>query len=177
MSSTSWKGDMPQNPTGAQVIQPPNPLRSRLGSRLPKIDPDAIAKAEAALQGLSSQFGAWLRDEVAKLEAAQVSLRADGMTQQGIDRLYTHAHDLKGLGATYGFPLVTRIAGSLCTLLGEQATRSQTPPVLIYAHVDAIRVVVREDMRDADDASGRVLAEQLEHSVAAYMSASGHPKS
>ena len=53
-----------------RVFASPTALRDRVGSRFGKIDPDAIAKAEAALKGLSAQFGQWLQDEVGKLEAA-----------------------------------------------------------------------------------------------------------
>jgi hypothetical protein len=159
----------PNGSAGASLIQPPNAFRSRLGGRLPSIDPSAIAKAEAALKGLSAQFGEWLRDEVAKLEAAHDVVKAEGPTRAAMDGVYARAHDLKGLGTTYEFPLVTRIAGSLCKLLGEGETRTRAPTSLVDAHVDTIRACVRDNVRDSDDPVGRALAEQLEHNVSAYL--------
>jgi hypothetical protein len=154
---------------GATLIQPPNAFRSRLGGRLPSIDPSAIAKAEAALKGLSAQFGEWLRDEVAKLEAAHAVVKAEGPTRAAMDGVYARAHDLKGLGTTYEFPLITRIAGSLCKLLGEGESRTQVPVPLVSAHVNTIRACVRDNVRDSENPVGRVLAEQLEQSVKAYL--------
>jgi len=162
----------PNGSAGAALIQPPNAFRSRLGGRLPTIDPGAIAKAEAALKGLSAQFGEWLRDEVAKLEAAYAVLKAQGPTQAAMDGVYARAHDLKGLGTTYEFPLVTRIAGSLCKLLGEGDARTRAPVALVSAHVEAIRACVRDNVRDSDNAVGRALAEQLEQNVADYLAGS-----
>jgi hypothetical protein len=159
----------PNGSSGAALIQPPNAFRNRLGGRLPSIDPNAIAKAEAALKGLSAQFGEWLRDEVAKLEAAHAVVKADGPTRAAMDGVYARAHDLKGLGTTYEFPLVTRIAGSLCKLLGEGEARTQAPVALVTAHIDAIRACVRDNVRDTDNPVGRALAEQLEQSVAAHL--------
>jgi len=159
----------PNGSAGAALIQPPNGFRSRLGGRLPTIDPSAIAKAEAALKGLSSQFGEWLRDEVAKLEAAYAVLKAEGPTQAAMDGVYARGHDLKGLGTTYEFPLVTRIAGSLCKLLGEGAARTQAPVALVSAHVEAIRACVRDNVRDSENPIGRALAEELEHNVKDYL--------
>jgi hypothetical protein len=159
----------PNGSAGAALIQPPNAFRSRLGGRLPTIDPSAIAKAEAALKGLSAQFGAWLRDEVAKLEAAHAVLKAEGPTRPAMDGIYARGHDLKGLGTTYEFPLVTRIAGSLCKLLGEGDARTQAPVALVNAHIEAIRACVRDDVRDTNNPVGRVLAEQLEQNVAAHL--------
>jgi len=159
----------PNGSAGAALIQPPNAFRSRLGGRLPSIDPNAIAKAEAALKELSSQFGAWLRDEVAKLEAAHAVLKSEGPTQAAMDGVYARAHDLKGLGTTYEFPLVTRIAGSLCKLIGEGEARPRAPVALVSAHIDTIRACVRDNVRDSENPVGRALAEQLEQNVKAYL--------
>jgi hypothetical protein len=160
--------NLPPNGSAA-LIQPPNSFRSRLGGRLPSIDPNAIAKAEAALKGLSAQFGDWLRDEVAKLEAAYAVLKAEGPTQAAMDGVYARGHDLKGLGTTYEFPLVTRIAGSLCKLLGEGDARTRAPVALVSAHVEAIRACVRDNVRDTDNPIGRALAEQLERHVSGHL--------
>jgi len=159
----------PSNGANAALIQPPNALRSRLGGRLPSIDPGAIAKAEAALKGLSAQFGEWLRDEVAKLDAAHTALKAEGPTQACMDAVYGRAHDLKGLGTTYEFPLVTRLAGCLCKLLGEKEGRTGVPVALVSAHVDAIKACVRDNVRDSANPVGRALAEQLEQKVNAFL--------
>ena len=160
-------------PRQGQVFAAPTALRDRLGPRFGRIDPEAIAKAEAALKGLSSQFGQWLQDEVAKLEAAREAVRSQGATRATLDRLFTHAHDLKGLGATYEFPLVTRIAGSLCKLLGDGDTRLSTPMALVDAHVNTIRAAVRDNIRDSDNPIGQALASELERHTAEYLAARG----
>ncbi len=160
-------------PRQGQVFAAPTALRGRLGPRFGRIDPEAIAKAEAALKGLASQFGQWLQDEVGKLEAAREAIRSEGATRATIDRLFTHAHDLKGLGATYEFPLVTRIAGSLCKLLGDGDERVNTPMALVDAHVNAIRAAVRDNIRDSDNPIGEALASELEKHTADYLAPRG----
>ena len=152
-----------------QVFAAPTPLRDRLGPRFGRIDPDAVAKAEAALRGLSSQFSEWLADEVGKLEAAREAIRGQGASDATLNKLYTHAHDLKGLGATYEFPIITRIAGSLCKLLGDGDERLRAPQSLIDAHVDTIRAAVRDNIRDSDNPVGRVLAEELERQTRDFL--------
>jgi chemotaxis protein histidine kinase CheA len=151
--------------------QAPNALRDRVGSRFGRIDPEAIARAEAALKGLSSQFGQWLEDEVSKLEAARVAIRDKGVNQATVDQLYTHAHDLKGLGSTYEFPIITQIAGSLCRLLGEADTRLQAPLYLVDAHINAIRASVRDNIKTTEDPIGRGLAEALSGQVDQHLKA------
>ncbi|MFZ4164609.1 Hpt domain-containing protein [Brevundimonas sp. NPDC058933] len=147
-----------------QVIRPPNPLRAKVGG-FGGIDADAIAKAEAALKAMSAQFGQWLQDEITKLDQAQAEIRAKGYTPQTAEALYFRAHDLKGLGATYQYPLVTRIAGSLCRMMDDADRRMQAPVAILDAHIDAIRAVVRDEIQTDEHPVGRELAETLEARV------------
>lgn len=93
----------------AQVIRPPNTLRMKVGGSFGGIDAGAIAKAEQALQAMSSQFGQWLQDELDKLDGARADIRDSGYNPATAEALYFRAHDLKGLGSTYQYPLVTRL--------------------------------------------------------------------
>ena len=149
-----------------QVIQPSNALRMKVGGgRLGAIDASAIAKAEAALKSLSGNFAQWLNDEVTKLEAARQGVRANGVTHETMEALYLRAHDLKGLGATYGFPLITRIAGLLCRMIDDKSKRLEAPMSLVDAHIDAIKAAVRDGIKDVDHPIGKVLVQELETRV------------
>ena len=151
-----------------QMIQPNNALRLKVGgSRLGAIDPAAIAKAEAALKSLSSNFTQWLNDEISKLETARATVKTDGVTVETMENLYLRAHDLKGLGTTYGYQLITRIAGSLCRLIDDKDKRATVPLELVDAHIDAIKAAVRDDIKSDEHPVGRVLVEELERRVRA----------
>lgn len=154
----------------AQVIRPPNTLRMKVGGGFGGIDAGAIAKAEQALQAMSAQFGQWLQDEITKLDKAQSDIRTLGYNDETAEALYFRAHDLKGLGTTYQYPLVTRLAGSLCKMLDDPAKRMAAPTLLLDAHIDAIKAVVRDEIQTDDHPVGKVLAETLEARVAAHLS-------
>jgi chemotaxis protein histidine kinase CheA len=155
----------------SEMIQVPNMLRLKVGTRFGGLNAGALAKAEAALKSLSSQFSQWLRDELDKLEAARAAIRTEGLNKQTADQLYTHAHDLKGLGGTYEFPIITRMAGSLCKLIETPEARLTAPMKLVDAHIDSIRAAVRDDIKDDTNPMGRILAQELERQVAAYIAA------
>jgi hypothetical protein len=155
----------------AQITPPANSLRLKLGGRFGGIDADAIAKAEAALKSLSGQFAQWLDDEINKLDAARAAIQANGYTPETSESLYLRAHDLKGLGSTYEFPLITRIAASLCRLTDTPERRAQASLFLIDSHIDAIKACVRDDIRNDSHPTGRALAEELERRVAESQSA------
>ncbi len=154
-----------QNP--GQVVQPQNALRLKVGGRFGAIDPAAIAKAEAALKSLSGNFSQWLNDEVVKLDGARQRVRAEGVNAETMEFLYLRAHDLKGLGATYEFPLITRIGASLCKLIDDKDKRLTVSLSLVDAHIDAIKASVRDDIKTDDHPVGRVLIQELERQVAA----------
>jgi hypothetical protein len=153
------------NDNPGQMIQVPNTLRLKVGGRLGAIDPAAIAKAEAALKSLSGNFGEWLADEVAKLEAARQRVRVEGLTTEAAENLYLRAHDLKGLGATYEYPLVTRIAGSLCKLIDDPTKRATAPMALVDAHIDAIKASVKGGIQTDTHPVGHALVTELEQQV------------
>ncbi len=151
-----------------QVIRPPNPLRAKVGGGFGGIDASAIARAEEALKAMSAQFGQWLNDEVAKLDKAQADIREQGYNAQTAEALYFRAHDLKGLGSTYQYPLVTRLAASLCKMMDDPAKRLAAPQMIVDAHVDAIKAVVRDKIQTEDHPVGNTLAETLEARVSAH---------
>lgn len=153
--------------TPVQVINAPNTLKLRLGGgKFGGIDAAAIAKAEAALKSLSGNFSEWMQDELNKLEAARQAIRVTGLNAETAETLYFRAHDLKGLGATYEFPLVTRIAASLCKLIDDPDTRQSAPMFLVDAHIDAIRAAVRDDIKTDTHPVGKILITELERRVA-----------
>ena len=146
-----------------QGTQAAGGLRPRLGA----IDPAAIARAEAALKNLSGNFALWLADEISKLEAARARIDAEGRSQQTVEGLYLRAHDLKGLGTTYEYPLVTRIAASLCKLIGGAEGRMSAPLALIDAHIEAIATAVAARIQSDERPAGAAMAEDLERRVGA----------
>ena len=154
--------------TQGQMIPVSNTLKLKIGGRFGGIDPAALAKAEAALKGLSNNFDQWMADELSKLDAARARITAEGFTAETGENLYFRGHDLKGLGSTYGYPLVTRIAGSLCRLIDDPDTRLTAPVFLLEAHIDGINAAVRGKICDVDHPVGKTLVEELERRVKEY---------
>jgi len=159
---------MAQNNT-VKVITPPNALKAKLGGSLPKIDAAAIARAERALQSLSGQFEEWMKDELTKLESAWTDVGAQGLAGDAGETLYRASHDLKGLGTTYEYPLVTRLAGSLCRLIETDKLRTLAPKPLVAALVNGIRIAIRDQIKDADHPAGLALAQESEAIVAQFL--------
>jgi hypothetical protein len=154
------------------VIVPPHRLKAavRHTSEPGEIAMDVIAKAEAALAVLKDEFRGWMDTECDRLEAARQALHRDGASGPIVKTLFLASHDVKGDAATLGFPLAGKIAGSLCRLLDHAPDPRRCPLVLVDRHVEAIRAIVRESVRDATPV-GVEVAEQLAILVEKFLAA------
>ena len=145
-----------------EVITPPNVLKAKIGGALPALDQNAIARAEAALEKLSDQFGDWINEETGKLLEAWAGYEKAPNTRPAKNELHRRAHDLKGLAPTYGYPLVGRVCASLCKLTGDEHGDINAPLPLLKAHVDAVKAAVNGKIMGADHPVGLALATELE---------------
>jgi len=142
------KDDTPSVATYAdhEVITPPHALRKAVAVAADG-DDDPVARAEAALSELSSEFAAWMHSECERLEAARQDVKRLGWTKKTHDELFRAVHDIKGECATFGFPAVAGAADSLCRLLEHTPDIARIPIALVDQHVDAIRAIAREHGR------------------------------
>jgi hypothetical protein len=94
---TARKDNSPSVSTFAdhQVITPANPLYKAI-TQSPADDDDPIARAEAALAQLSTEFAEWMQAECERLEAARQEVVREGFTEKTHAELFRAAHDIKG---------------------------------------------------------------------------------
>jgi len=142
------------------------PPKPRL--RVPEFDPAAVARAEAGLKALSVKFNDWMAEEVDRLEAAFQNAAQRNFAADALPALFARAHDVKGLAATYEFPLASRIADVICRLLETDARMraARANRALLQAAVQAIRACLRDDIRTDRHPVGAVLARELEQQTA-----------
>ncbi len=130
-----------------EVIVPENKLRKAVSNTSPAFADDPVARAEAALEALSSEFGQMMDDECDRLDRARQNLIRDGFSKTNKERIFHAAHDIKGEAATLGFPLVASAADSLCRLIEYTPDVTRIPLKLVDQHVDAVRAIHREYSR------------------------------
>lgn len=152
-----------------EIIRPPNNLKKKVGGKMAEADPHAIAAAEAALASLSANFEEWIHAEIDKLDAAHQAVKTDGLAGTAGKELYNTAHDLKGLGSTYGYPIVTQMADTLCAITISQKLREIAPGFLVDAHVNAIRAAVKGGIKNVEHPVGSELVKELRGKVADFI--------
>ena len=90
---------------------------------------DAIRDAEAAVAALAECFLEWITEDIGRarqaLEAAQAS---PGDNRQQLRDVFEVVHNVKGQGGSFGYDLLTKIGGSLCNYLRDEAASFATKP-------------------------------------------------
>jgi chemotaxis protein histidine kinase CheA len=119
----------------------------------------ALAKAEAAMAGLSQDFEAWMQEECKRLNLAYLAWRRDMTNKRSRDVLFRAAHDIAGQSQTFGFPHAGRIGDGLRRVLESVSEPSITA---VAAHVDAITAIVRQGKDDHDHPLARMLVQELD---------------
>ena len=142
-----------------EVIAPPHNMRRAVTAAVAGDDP--VARAEAALAQLSSEFGTWMHAECERLEAARQQVTAQGFSEKTHDELFRAAHDIRGEAATFGFPVLAGVAESLCRLLEHTPELARIPIALVDQHVDAVRAIAREHDRPGHAELARELTTRL----------------
>jgi chemotaxis protein histidine kinase CheA len=147
-----------------ELFMPPNMLKAKAGSGSGGLDMAAVRRAEQAMETLKSEFADWLAEDVRVLVAARARYgeQPDAAARAALLRA---AHDIKGQAATFHYPLIARVAGSLSRLIGDLPENSALPLSLIDAHVNAILVIHKQGMQDTGDKIALALCKELDARV------------
>lgn len=122
-----------------------------MGAGMP-VDPDALARAEAALANLGREYLAWVEADVGRLRQA--------ISANDWQALHMIAHNAKGQAATFGYPLVTVLGARLCGLILEHPEPSREQWRLAERLVEGIdRVVGQRLAGDGGEAGAKLLAD------------------
>jgi len=151
----------------AQIIDPRDHGVRTFDLSAPVFDAGAVERADQTLAAMSGSFQQWLDSDVARLQHARQGAERAEWSDAALTALWSVAHELKGMGGSYGYPLVTEIAASLCRLIetdaGKEAARRS--PSLLNGHVDALRAIARDHIQTSDHPVGRMLSLTLAKEV------------
>ncbi len=149
-----------------QVIRPSNRLRAKLGTAPgPSLD-QMVADAEAALESWHGDCEIWALNDLREIYSLLAAARANPAPDlENVRRILRLSHDIKGKGATFGYPLLTTIAQLLYRFIDRDEAKAATRLDLVTAHIDAMTIVVSLGIRGQGGALGTQLSTALEHAA------------
>lgn len=151
-----------------QIITPPNLLKQKVsGSGGPT--PEMLARAEAAVSQMSDDYPGWALDDVNRLGAMVAEVApTDANGKDVLGDAFKLAHDMRGQGGSFGYPLMTRIANSFCRYVESLNTVDAGALEICDAHVKSMRAVLQNRVKGDGGAIGAQIAEGLETAVQRY---------
>ena len=150
-----------RSPNGSEyeVIDLPNTLLAKTGK--PVFDPKAVARAEAAVASMQGEYENRAREALHRLKIAAAGIADAPSATERLREIYVTAHDLSGLGTSFGYPFVTEIAGALRNLV-QSAKSSPQLVAVIDAHLAALSGVIANNVKGDSDPVTRTVIEQLQ---------------
>ena len=122
-----------------------------------------LARAQAAVADLAKNFE---QSAVVDLDQCAAFLKAareqPATRAESVKEIYGIAHNLKGQGSSFGYPLITRIAQSLCQLTRHERAFADADLGIVQAHLDAIRLILAKEIKGDGGEIGHKLATRLE---------------
>ena len=122
-----------------------------------------LARAQAAVADLAKSFEV---SAVVDLDRCAGFLKTARENPAGradaVKEIYGIAHNLKGQGSSFGYPLITRIGQSLCQLTRPQRAFTDADLGIVQGHLDAIRLILAKEIKGAGGDVGDKLAARLE---------------
>lgn len=153
---------------GFEVINPPNRLKEKVGTGT-GFDAATLARAQQAVDDLGVNFkdeAQAVIDRMTRL-MEQAGREPDGRAAR-VHQIYELVFDLKGLGETFDYPLVTEVGNSLCRFAEDLPGVTDIDVEVVKAHVDALATVFKRKIAGDGGATGRAVVAGLDQAVAKY---------
>ena len=130
---------------------------------------EAIQAAEAEFNKMAEDYPDWVQSLIDELqENYRRCVDTPETRHEKVATIHDIAHDMKGQGGTFGYPLITNFGDSLfkCTHKSEQCSDNMVE--LIKAHVDGMKAVITGRVAGDGGEIGQELMASLDKAVEKY---------
>ena len=138
-----------------------NRLRQKLGveyqdsNKTSEIDPESIKQADAIIDKLCENCAENMAEQLEKISSIWDSMkdmpRSDDRDVLG-SQIFTLAHEVKDIGQMCGYELAAFFAETLRDYIVKTELKLDAQRIIIQAHIDALNVVIKQDLKDEQSA-------------------------
>ena len=157
----------PKEPNQVFLFRLPNRLRGKVGGTGHKgkgeLPVEALHEADDTLHRNSFEFHDWALGYLATMsKVCDKALSVpEARRRKPFELINSIAHELRGQGGTFGYPLITTVGKMLYEITSFSCSTDETAIRIIKAHIDTMRVVFREKITGDGDEVGRQLIKTL----------------
>ncbi len=161
---------MSSNNSKPQMIQPPDTLSAKVSVSDKGVDLAALEKAEELIAGMQDSYLEWVEDDLKRLAELYAALEAAAdqeALKAGMQDIFSVAHDVKGQGGSFDYPLMTAVGNSLCRFIERHDGAVKPSHVaVVKVHIDTMRLIITERMSGDGGKAGDSLLRGLTAAVA-----------
>lgn len=134
-----------------------------------RIDQAALDKANAALEQMKEDYPDWVQKHIEELRLCHARcVDTPGERLKHYARMREIAHDMKGQGGTFGYPLITTFATSLYEFVGPRAGTTDNHIEVIKSHIDSMSAVIKDRVKGSGGEIGMALTKGLHEAIERY---------
>jgi CheY-like chemotaxis protein len=160
-------------PSEVWFFKLPNFLKQKMGSNAMRQDfvipQNVLQAAEAELKREAEGFIGWAKEYLERLsrQVTEAKTRV-GERTANLEEINLIAHELRGQGGTFGYPLITLFAKSLYDVTKPPCGQDDAVLEIVKAHIDAMRAVMREKIEGDGGEIGQALYKILKQAIAKH---------
>lgn len=149
-----------------EEIEPLNNLASKAGiTKATQVPKEILDRAQAVVENISAEFPQYVQEEIERLRGmARVLSSAETQEEKraAAEDVMFAAHDFKGQGGSFGYPLLSKIAASLYHLVKQAPEFDAHIMTAIKVHIDSVAVVNALKIKDPEHPEGKRLVSEVE---------------
>lgn len=131
--------------------------------------PEILEDTEAQFQEVISDYPDWVQETLNTLTAlVEVCVNFPDKRRINYKKIQEIAHEMKGQGGTFGYPLVSTFGDSLYDFTGDNAGVSDNHVQIIKAHTDAMKATINGRIHGDGGQIGTELKAMLAAAIKQY---------
>jgi chemotaxis protein histidine kinase CheA len=108
----------------------------------------AVGDAQAQIETLKEEFNDWLKDGLERLQSAIQLAETFPDNAMLVEDAFRSSCELRDIGTTMGYELVTFVANRLCEVLNAIRKGADYDKVLIRCHLDALQLARQDSYKN-----------------------------
>ena len=130
-------------------------------------DSDILEAAKTQIAEMADDYSDWVKETITDLvgahEEAQNSFgKAEEQMKGAMEKINILAHELRGQGGVFGYPLISEFGKSLYNCTGNSARVTENLLEFVKAHIDGITAVINGNVKGDGGPVGKELLSSLE---------------
>ena len=158
MVGSSDSGDGP-----VEILKPPHSITGKVSVGGPNaVTEDLLDRTEATLlANFSGQYLEWLKEDIQHLEREMRRLATE-RAGEALDAVRGRLHEMRGMGSTFQFDLVTKISDQMYRLLSELDELDHERIAALHVHYDSLKMVFAKKLKGDGGEVGQVIMDGLQ---------------